>query len=79
MELAAQADEAVEGGFESLLADSGSNRFFHPQKSPNLNMTLFFHISQSKCFYGAGRLTMVANRAHLNLFARSTVSFEALR
>lgn len=42
-------------------------------------MTLFFHISQSKCFYGAGRLTMVANRAHLNLFARSTVSFEALR
>lgn len=48
------------------------------RKSPNLNMTLFFHISQSKCFYGAGRLTMVANRAHLNLFARSTVSFEAL-
>lgn len=48
------------------------------RKSPNLNMTLFFHISQSKCFYGAGRLTMVANRAHLNLFSRSTVSFEAL-
>ncbi|KXJ83370.1 hypothetical protein RP20_CCG007418 [Aedes albopictus] len=48
------------------------------KKQPNLSIILFFHISQSKCFYGAGRLTLVANRTHLNLFSKNTVSFETL-
>ncbi|XP_062564775.1 3'-5' RNA helicase YTHDC2-like [Armigeres subalbatus] len=48
------------------------------KKQPHLSIILFFHISQSKCFYGAGRLTLVANRTHLNLFSKSTVSFETL-
>lgn len=63
----------------------GAGWNWHPKltkmlrKSPNLNMTLFFHISQCKCFYGAGRLTLAAgNRAHLNLFSRNTVPFDTL-
>ncbi|XP_058459570.1 3'-5' RNA helicase YTHDC2-like isoform X2 [Malaya genurostris] len=48
------------------------------KKSSNLSIILFFHISQSRCFYGAGRLTLVTNQTNLNIFSKSTVSFETL-
>lgn len=48
------------------------------KKSNNPSIILFFHISQSKCFYGAGRFTIVANRSNLNIFSQNTVSFDTL-
>ncbi|XP_055534497.1 3'-5' RNA helicase YTHDC2-like [Wyeomyia smithii] len=48
------------------------------KKSSNLSIILFFHISQSKCFYGTGRLTLVSNQTNLNIFSRNTVSFDTL-
>lgn len=48
------------------------------KKQHNLSIILFFHISHGKCFFGAGRLTLVANRTHLNLFSRNSVSFDTL-
>ncbi|XP_055600297.1 3'-5' RNA helicase YTHDC2-like [Uranotaenia lowii] len=48
------------------------------KKSPNLTIILFFHISLSKCFSGAARLSLVANQTNLNIFSQKVVSFDTL-